>query len=104
MWDPEASRQAVWKDDLGDTAEAATAGVREAAAGVRCVLRKVYKMAMTAEETQELVRLVEVYSRGCLRLMKLLRIQGNESERQEAEIAAAFNQALREVVEELGLE
>jgi integrase len=77
--------------------------VAEEVAGLRYVLRKMLKLALETEEVQEHVRLVELYGRGCLRLVKLLRMEGSGFELVRQKISMAIDQALREKMEEWNL-
>jgi hypothetical protein len=78
----------------------------EEIAATRCILRRTLALASAAQgaqEPKEYIHLVEVYSKGCNRLVRLLQAQGDEGEHQAALLQAAIDQALQEVIEELGV-
>jgi hypothetical protein len=47
----------------------------EEIATVRYVLRNTYRLALEAQATDELVRLVELYGSGCIRLLRMLKAE-----------------------------
>ncbi len=89
----------------GEDGLAATARLlREEIAGIRYVLRNAYARAMETEELSEYVRLVGIYGMGCVRLVRLMKMEASSTQgRLEAYWHAAVDKALRELVEEMGL-
>jgi len=77
--------------------------LEEEIAAMRYLLRKVRQQALEAGEGREYVRLVEIYSTGCLRLARLLRREGDQRQRLERSIRKWTDKALSEVVDEMGL-
>ena len=75
----------------------------EEIAAMRYVLRNVYRLAIEAEETREHIRLVEIHSNGCERLVKLLRMEKAGTDRLETFLKEGIQQAIKEVSQELGL-
>jgi hypothetical protein len=60
---------------------------------------------MQTTGTPEYLHLVELYSRGCVRLVRLLKIGGcDENGRLERYIQNRFDEAIRELARERGLD
>jgi site-specific recombinase XerC len=95
----------VRKDALGDDLqlEAAARCLVEEIASTRCVLRKSFRMAKEAQETQELAHLVEIYGSSCMRLLRLLKIEKTNTGQLEAYLSESIDKALETVGKELGL-
>jgi hypothetical protein len=95
----------VRKEALGGEPELAAAARRlvEEIASMRYVLRNVFRLAIEAGETREHLRLVEIYSSGCVRLVKLLRMERADTGRLEAYLRDGIEQAIKEINQELGL-
>ena len=70
---------------------------------MRYVLRNAYRLAIEAEKTREHIRLVEIHSNGCERLVKLLRMEKMGTDRLETYLMEGIQRAIKEVNEELGL-
>ncbi len=83
--------------------EAAARRVVEEIASARLCLRKAFQLAIEAEETRDAIRYEEIYSSGCVRLVKLMRMEQTDAGRLEEYIRDSVDQAIREVTEELGL-
>jgi DNA-binding transcriptional MerR regulator len=95
----------VRKDALGDDLqlEAAARCLVEEIASTRCVLRKSFRMAMEVQEMRELVHLVEIYGKGFMRLVRLLKIEKSNTGQLEAYLREGIDKALEIVAKELGL-
>jgi hypothetical protein len=95
----------VLEEALGGEPELALASRRlqEEIASLRYVLRNTFQAAMKAEKTEDYLRLVETYGHECLRLIRLLRREGSEEERLEAQFDEMFLRVLEEVQKELGI-
>ncbi|MEA3439571.1 MAG: hypothetical protein U9R58_04745, partial [Chloroflexota bacterium] len=91
---------------LGGSPEMAVATRRmvEEIASIRYVLRNTYQLAMAEQDDQGYRRLVETFSVGCSRLVQLLRWEGVKQDRLGEYISEMIDVALKEVVEELGLD
>jgi hypothetical protein len=76
----------------------------EEIAAMRYVLRRTFKMAMETRETPEYVRLVEIYGSGCTRLVRLLRMEGDNYNQMEATFNQQINQAIKEITEDWNLQ
>lgn len=94
----EAIRAAVQLkgDDLGSDPQ----GLSEEIASVRYMLRKMLTLAAKTKETADYVRLVEIYGSGCLRLVRMLKEAGEDQDRLERFLRAAFEQVIHEISEE----
>jgi len=95
----------VRKEALGGEPELAAASrhLVEEIASMRYVLRNVFRLAIEAEETREYIRLVEIHSFSCVRLVKLLRMDRADTDRLGAYLMEGIDQAIREATQELGL-
>jgi hypothetical protein len=86
--------------------DAASRRLEEEIAGTRLVLRRTLGLAREARlkaDPEDLVRSVDVYSSGCSRLMRLLRVEAAGGERLEVYFREVVQEVLREVLEEKGL-
>jgi site-specific recombinase XerD len=88
-----------FKDELAVEAHSTA----EEIASLRYVLRNVFRLATEAEETGEYIRLVEIYSSGCVRLMKLLRMEQPEGDQLAKFLQDTIQQAIKAIAEEWGL-
>ena len=100
--------EAIRAAALGDGAELAIDARQlvEEIAGARLVLRDTLKMALEAEQkddTADYIRLADIYSIGCNRLMKALRAGGSEQGRLAAFLKDLFEKTLAEVQQEQGV-
>ena len=75
----------------------------EEIASTRYVLRNTYRVAMAARKNKDYVRMVNLYCKAFLRLMRLLKAERGENERLEVYLEEAIDRALLELTEELGL-
>lgn len=103
---PPVSQQ-IREHALGLSPDAAQAAgmVTEEIATIRLLLRNVYRRAMQGIETREYLRLVDLYSLGCVRLARLLKIGGcDENGRLERYIQNMIDEALRQLTRELKLD
>lgn len=69
-------------------------------ATVRCSLRRMLVMALAAQELNEHLRLVEVYARGCIRLMRMLKKEALAPSRAEQRLREAMKVAVRSILNE----
>jgi hypothetical protein len=76
----------------------------EEIAALRVVLRRSFGMAMASEETKAMLRLVELYGRGCMRLARLLKLEGGAASEKEEELKRDIEEALKEAAKEMGVE
>jgi hypothetical protein len=76
----------------------------EEIAAMRFVLRRTFRLAMETRETPEYVRLVEIYGSGCTRLVRLLRMEGNNYHQMEAAFNEQINRAIKEITEDWNLQ
>jgi len=75
----------------------------EEIASARYVLRRIIQQAQEAQDGGEYAHLAEIYGMGCTRLARMLKRQGSQRGRLERYLRKLADQALREVVEELGI-
>jgi len=75
---------------------AASRRLVEEIAALRYVLRNAFRVAMEAEKTEEAIRLAEIYSMGCIRLVRLLKMERSENSRWEEEIKEQIMESVRE--------
>lgn len=76
--------------------------VAEEIATVRLLLRNAYARAITVADTPEYLRIVDLYSLGCMRLARLLKIGGCDGEDGfERNIHQAIDEAIRQANQEL---
>jgi site-specific recombinase XerD len=97
----------IRKNALGNSSDLVEASrlVTEEVATTRLLLRNAYRRAMQTTGTPEYLHLVELYSRGCVRLVRLLKIGGcDENGRLERYIQNRFDEAIRELARERGLD
>ncbi len=83
-----------------------SAGARQPAeeiAAMRYVLRNVYRLGIEAQETGEIIHMVEVYGLGCIRLMRLLKMEQAGAGNLEAFLRAEIDRAIHAVNIEMGL-
>jgi hypothetical protein len=72
-------------------------------AGTRLALRRTFQMVMACEDGREKARLAGIYGNGCNRLVRLLRLAGDDEGRLKVYVKEAVEKAIIEVGEELGL-
>lgn len=75
----------------------------EEIASIRYVLMNTFKLAMEEDDDREYCHLVEIFSVGCSRLVRLLRLDVQKYDRLQASIQEAISEALRQVNEEFRL-
>lgn len=80
----------------------AARGVAEEVAATRLVLRNTFAQASQAQFAPDLIRLVDLYGLGCVRLVRLLSIEGASAGRVLAEFQEAADQVLEELLKEWG--
>jgi site-specific recombinase XerD len=90
------------EEETGDGGWAVGRLVEEIAA-LRVVLRRSFGMAMASQETKAILRLVELYGRGCMRLARLLKLEGGQASEREEQLREGIQVALKEVAKDLGL-
>jgi hypothetical protein len=86
--------------------EEISSGLSEEIAATRYVLRNTLRRARQAGEKgdiKEYIHLAEIYSTGCSRLMKLLKVEKEGGGRLAAQFRQQIQQVVREVGEEWGL-
>jgi len=95
----------VRKEALGGEPELAAAARRlvEEVAAMRYVLRNVFRLAIEAGEAREQISLGEIYSSGCVRLVKLLRMERGDTDRLERYLRDGIDEAIRELNRGWGL-
>jgi hypothetical protein len=76
----------------------------EEVAAVRHILRQTLKLAMEAKEDREIMRLTDSYGQGCLRLLKLLRMEEVDSGKLERFLKELIDGAIEENARLMGLE
>ncbi len=99
--------QEIREHALGLSPEAMEAAgmVTEEIATLRLLLRNVNRRAMQGIDTREYLRLVDLYSLGCVRLARMLKIGGcDENERLMRYLQNMIDDALRYLTLELGLD
>jgi len=96
----------VRKEALRDEPELGVTSRRlvEEIATMRLLLRNAFRLAMEAQETQDYIRLVDLYSSGCVRLVRLLKVGGEDQGRLARYMQKQIDLALRDISKELGLE
>jgi integrase len=102
----EAYLAEAWAEALGEEVElnAAARQSTEEIASTRLVLRRTFDLATDNPEARELVRYVNIYGYGCVRLVKLLGIKGSNKGKLAAYFQNCINQAIDKLAEEWGLE
>jgi len=78
--------------------------VNEQVATVRLLLRRTYARAGKDIHTGEYVRLVDLYSQGCMRLARLGKQCGSENERVGEFLRRSFHEGARQMLEQAGWE
>jgi len=76
----------------------------EEVAAVRLVLRNTFRLAMDAEEMREFLRLADSYGQGCMRLLKLLKMEEVDSGKLERFLRDLIDGAIEENARLMGLE
>ncbi|HEX6306049.1 MAG TPA: tyrosine-type recombinase/integrase [Anaerolineales bacterium] len=76
----------------------------EEIAATRLALRRVFHLAMETEQVAQLVHLTDVYGRGCIRLVRLLKGEGVEHSRLDAVMNDLLDRVTEDVGRELGIE
>jgi hypothetical protein len=107
-FDPQALRDEAMAFDpqaMAGDPELAAADRRlaEEIAAMRCGLRSLFALALETEADGVYIHQVELYGRQCLRLVRLLKVEGRQQDRLAAYLRYLFDRALREVQEEMGL-
>lgn len=85
----------------GEERKLVTGGLEEEVATIRYWLRNSYRRARETEELQEYVRMVDLYSSGCVRLAGLIHAGGDETDWLIEKIKEEISEALEEVAKEL---
>ena len=75
----------------------------EEIAGTRVALRRTFQMVMECEDGREKARLAGIYGNGCNRLVRLLKLEGDEQSRLRVYLNEAIDRAITEIYEEWGL-
>ena len=68
------------------------------------MLRRTFLLALKAETVKDLVRYADVYGRGCLRLMRLLKAQGAAGGHLVEYLQESIDLAITEINEEWGID
>lgn len=79
-------------------------GVEEEVATMRLILRNMYQQAEACQEVQEYVHLLDLYGKGCTRLVRVLRMEKDGTSHVMRFFVYARDEALRQVRREMGLE
>ena len=79
---------------------AAARGLVEEIASIRYVLRNMFRLAIEAQEAREQIRLGEMYSSGCIRLVHLLRRERADGDQLERYLRDGIDEAIRKVTRE----
>jgi hypothetical protein len=97
--------EAARAEALGGKPELAASDRRlvEEIAAMRHVLRNTFALAWQAQETREYIHLTEIYNSGCVRLVRLLRLEGADQDRLTAYLREQIDQALDQVTRELDI-
>ena len=90
----EKARAEALADDPQDTAR------KQQVAVVRGMLRRAHRLALETQEVAEFLRLVEIYGRGCMRLLRMLKSGESVRERADRRVREAMSIASREVLQE----
>jgi hypothetical protein len=90
--------------DSEDESKATSRRLVEEISGMRHVLRNTLELAMAAQESRAYLRLVENYGSGCVRLVRLLKIEGTQPGQLQAYFSTQMQKVLREYTEELGIQ
>jgi hypothetical protein len=99
--------QQIRENALGSSPDLVEASryVTEEVAATRLLLRNVYRRAMQTTDTAEYLHLVELYGRGCVRLVRLLKIGDyDENGRLERYLQNMIDEAIRHLTREWGLD
>jgi hypothetical protein len=115
-------RDTVWAEDLEEGEElpseefwrtleegdperqAASKRLTGEIATLRLVLRQLFKLAMETEEVNALVHYTDLYGRGCMRLLNLLKAEKGTVSRAAEKLMEMRDQAIAEVCAEFGLD
>lgn len=74
----------------------------EEIATIRLLLRNTYRQALQTNDPHAYLRMVDLYSRGCVRLVRMLKIKGSdENGRLERYLQNSIDEAIRQVHSEL---
>jgi hypothetical protein len=99
------------EDVIQDALQNSDPGVGEASrqleeeiASMRYVLRNIFQLAMEAQDAEEYVRLVGVYGEACMKLLKLLKTKGNDSDRVDMYFRNILDDAMKQAREEMGIQ
>jgi hypothetical protein len=79
--------------------EAGARRVVEEIAAMRYCLRNAFRLALETEETREYMRYAEIYSNGCTRLAKLLRMEKDQASQLEVELRELTDKVIKELTE-----
>jgi hypothetical protein len=69
---------------------------------MRYCLRNAFRLAIETDDMREQIHYAEIYSSGCVRQAKLMRMERNEAGRLEAYVKEQIDWAIREVNKEWG--
>jgi integrase len=92
------------QDALGSTPEleAADRRLAEEIATLRLLLRNGFALAMEEEETQQYIRMVDLYGSSAVRLSRLLKLEHSQAGKLDAFVEAEFKAAIDEVLKGFG--
>lgn len=82
----------------------AKANVREEVATIRMVLRNIYRRASICEDDRQYLRLLDLYGKVCIRLMRMVKLEGVEMEQVRGYLRWSLDTAVKEVRREWGLD
>jgi hypothetical protein len=75
----------------------------EEIASLRLVLRRLFAMAQESQTVAGILRLADLCGNACIRLARLLQLEGGQPGELEQELQQSIQEALKEVAEELKL-
>jgi integrase len=78
--------------------------MQEGAAMVRLMLRNIYRRAEACQDKDEYFRLVELYGDVCMRLVKLVKLQGDELAHTWKYICHSIDEGIRLARQDLGID
>lgn len=76
----------------------------EEVGAVRLVLRNNFRLALEAEDVRELLRLADIYGQGCMRLLKLLKMEEVDVGKLDRFLKELIDGAIEENARIMGLE
>jgi hypothetical protein len=79
--------------------------VSEEIATIRMLLRNVYRRALECDDPREYLHLVDLYGMGCMRMSKLIKIEGSTDDARLVKyLQDGFDEAIRQLRQEWGLD